>query len=102
MSDISTTADWTDSEWKNFNDWLTGVLQTGVATVIFTKKDGTERVMRCTLDRKLLPPAPVIAEGSDKPARKKSETSIAAYDVDIKDWRSFTLKSVMSVHLSIG
>ena len=31
------------------------ILQSGICTVVFTKKDGTQRTMRCTLNDKYLP-----------------------------------------------
>lgn len=88
---MSITADWTDKDWNKFSKWLKGMLKVDVGTVTFTKKDGTERVMKCTLDPKKLPEAP-ITEG--KKERKVNEDVIAVYDVEAKGWRSFTIKSV--------
>jgi hypothetical protein len=42
-----------------FKKWLRGHLRLGPVTVIFTKKDGTERVMECTTAPSLVP---VVAE----------------------------------------
>jgi len=89
----------TDKDWETFSKWLKNVLKVDVATVTFTKKDGTERIMKCTLDPKLLPPAPVT-EG--KKERKINEDVLAVYDVEAQGWRSFTIKSIKSVNLSIG
>ncbi len=94
---ISTT--FTDKDWDKFGKWLKGILKVGVATITFTKKDGTERVMECTLDPALLPPAPVT-EG--KKERKVNEDVLAVYDVEAQGWRSFTIKSIKSVNLTIG
>ena len=89
---------WTDSDWDKFTEWLNGMLHVSPVTVTFTKKDGTERVMKCTLDPKELPPQPVT-EG--KTERKKSENTMAVYDLEAKGWRSFTIKSVKRVELTI-
>jgi len=94
---ISTT--FTDKDWAKFGKWLKGILKVEVTTVTFTKKDGTERVMKCTLDPKLLPEAPVT-EG--KKPRKVNEDVIAVYDVEAQGWRSFAVKSIKSVNLTIG
>lgn len=95
---ISITEAWTDKDWDNFSKWLKGMLKADVGTVTFTKKDGTERVMKCTLDSKKLPEAP-ITEG--KKMRKVNEDVIAVYDVEAKGWRSFTIKSVKRVVFEI-
>lgn len=68
----------------------------GVITVHFTKKDGTNRVMRCTLlpeyiqdDRQLLQ--------EDKPARAENPDVMAVWDVEANGWRSFRIDSIMGV-----
>lgn len=93
---IETT--WTDGDWDKFTDWLKGMLHVSPVTVTFTKKDGTERVMRCTLDPKELPPQPVT---ENKKERKQSDTSMAVYDLEAKGWRSFVIKSVKRVEITI-
>lgn len=92
------TADWTDSDWNKFRDWLKGMLQVGEMTVTFTKKDGTERVMRCTLKPEDLPK---VELKEDKKERKKSEDSLAVFDLEANGWRSFVIKSVKRVNISI-
>jgi hypothetical protein len=92
------TEDWAENDWATFTTWLKGALYSNEVTVTFTKKDGAERVMKCTLDPAVLPPTPVI-EG--KSERKKSENTIAVYDLETQAWRSFTIKSVKKVTFSI-
>lgn len=94
----ATTKDWTDTDWKKFHDWLHGMLKTSQGTVTFTKKDGTERVMKCTLVPDQLPP--VVVKEDAKP-RKESETSIRVFDLELKEWRSFTTKSVKQINFVI-
>lgn len=105
MSDImptgySPTADWTEDEWAKLAVWLRGVLLQGTAVVTFTKVDGTERVMTCTLNPELLPPV-VIKEATDKPPRKESITSIRVYDTEISEWRSFVTKSIKHIGFTL-
>jgi len=92
------TAEWTDKDWNKFRDWLKGMLKVGEMTITFTKKDGTERVMNCTLNPDQLPPAPVT---ETKKERKVNDDVLAVYDIEAKGWRSFTLKTVIRVQLTI-
>lgn len=78
---------------------LPELLKNNVATVTFTKKDGTERVMKCTLKPDMLPPQVV---NEDKPAKQKSETSIAVYDLEINAWRSISYDTVNSIDLEVA
>lgn len=92
------SSDWSDSEWNEFGEWLRGMLRQNTVTVTFTKSDGTERVMRCTLQSDALPP---ITVGESK-SRKTSTSSIPVWDLDVAGWRSFTLRSVRRVQLELG
>ena len=66
-----------------------------LAYVTFTKADGTERKMYCTLMAEYLPePAPL--EESHVP-RKQNDEALAVWDLDKKAWRSFRLDSVQKV-----
>lgn len=94
-------ANWTDKEWDTFTNWMKGILRTELVTVTFTKKDGTERIMKCTLDPKVLPPAPIV-EGAEKKERKINESTMSVYDVESQGWRSFTIRSVKRVEFTIG
>ena len=90
--------DWTDKDWTKFTEWLTGMLHCGPATVTFTKADGTDRVMKCTLEENKLPKI-VVKEGATP--RKESTTSMRVYDLEKNEWRSFTIKKVKQVNISI-
>jgi hypothetical protein len=72
------------------------MLKTNVITLNFTKKDGTERVMRCTLQPDLLPKVEHKTELKEsKPITE--QTAIPVYDLDNNGWRSFTLNTVKRV-----
>lgn len=63
-----------------------------VCEVIFTKKDGSERLMRCTRDLKRAPHAPI-------PKNENFEDNpdvIRAYDLEAEGWRSFIIANVKS------
>jgi hypothetical protein len=95
---LYTSEHWIQDDWDNFKNTLTTLLSDNEATVCFTKKDGTERVMRCTLNPDLLP-LPKVGESTvaTKPERKKSDTSLAVYDLDANGWRSFIITSIKNV-----
>lgn len=94
------TTNWTDKDWADMRKWLKGVLATHTVKVVFTKKDGSERTMLCTTKADLLPE--VLSE-STEPKRQKKENmdTMSVYDLEKKDWRSFTLKSVKSVSFKL-
>lgn len=80
---------------KKGRQWLTGLLKDSIVEITFTKKDGTERIMKCTLQEKYLPET----VGSE---RKKNEDALAVFDLDMNDWRSFRWDSIKKVQFSIG
>jgi len=76
-------------------EWLTEILQEQSVEIIFTKKDGTERTMKCTLMEKYLPKT----VSSDRP---RNEEVLAVYDLEKEGWRSFRWDSIKEVHFSLG
>jgi hypothetical protein len=86
--------DWDSIQWECFKNWIVNTLYNTKVTITFTKKDGTERVMQCTLKPNLLPKKEVK---EDKAPRKQSEHTVVVYDLEAEAWRSFTLKSVKRV-----
>lgn len=91
----------TEKDWEAFGPWLKDTLKLGTVTVTFTKKDGTERIMNCTLNPDMLPPTP-ISEGTESKRKKATNDNIiAVYDLEAKAWRSFTLRSVNRVEFTM-
>ena len=80
--------------------WLRDLLRTNIVEVIFTKSDGTERKLKCTLKADKLP---VKEEsGDDTPKRKKSNPDlVSVYDVENNGWRSFRFDSIKSVEFNL-
>jgi hypothetical protein len=93
------TPDWSGSEWNTFRDWLKSMLRVGPATVTFTKKDGTERVMKCTLVPDQLPAVEIKEDKA--PRKQKTEDVLAVYDVEANGWRSFTIRAVKRVEFTL-
>ena len=73
--------------------WLINLLTQETVAIAFIKKDGTERSMRCTLNMEVIP--------KDKHPKSKSSTdlkdSLAVYDTDKEEWRSFRWDSITSI-----
>jgi hypothetical protein len=95
----SPTPNWTDKDWDAFKAWISGVLKENVATITFMKKDGTERVMKCTLNPTFLP---LVESKQDQKEKSKSDTSLAVYDTEVKEWRSFVIKNVRTFQFTQG
>ncbi len=77
------------------------MLQNDVATVTFTKADGTERVMECTLLQEVLservPATETLSAKSEKKTKAPNPDTIAVYDIPSDGWRSFRLDAVKSI-----
>ena len=85
---------WTDEGVELFFDRIKEMLRNQELTITFTKKDGTDRVMRCTLDPNKLP----IKENTETNSQRKTNNeTMAVFDLEAQGWRSFTKKSVKSI-----
>ena len=79
------------SEGNKFDiDWIVSCLKENVCEVKFIKKNGDERVMKCTLHPKYLP----ITETVTEETKSKNGESISVWDTEVNGWRSFRLDSV--------
>ena len=75
-------------------EWLLGLLRDSEVTVKFTKKDGSERKMLCTLAENKIP-----SEKSPKNLGKtKSDEALAVFDLEKQSWRSFRFDSVKEIN----
>lgn len=74
---------------------LKNLLSEHVLIVTFTKKDGTERVMECTLKPDLLPIQDENTEPKDKTRIENAEV-IQVYDLENAGWRPFRVESMLT------
>ena len=88
MSEINT---------KEGRKWLREMLQSQEMTVFFTKKDGTERKLRCTLAESKIPQEK-LPKNSGK---SKSGDALSVFDVEKDAWRSFRWDSVTKIEFDI-
>ena len=104
MTIMTPDQNWTDEEWNNFRSEVKDVLVKDLVEVTFTKVNGDERVMTCTLqpDTLQLLPKGVVKEGEEKKERvfKNPERSLAVYDTKAEGWRSFLIRNITSINTS--
>lgn len=91
-----------EQEIEAFKSWTLGVLHDENITdlcVTFTKKDGTERAMYCTLVEGRIP-----AEQTPKNSIATAPTSgsaVRVFDTEKSEWRSFRWESLIKVEFSL-
>lgn len=67
-------------------------LTENVCVVIFTKVNGEERSMPCTLRPDMLPPQEV-----KESTKKVNEDVVSVWVTDIDQWRSFRVENLLSL-----
>ena len=95
---------------EQIREWVRGLLTNTAITVTFTKADGTDREMLCTLDHSRIPvsvakpvpttsTAPVdgIVRESKKPRKAPDPHSIRVFDLEKQEWRSFRFERLRKV-----
>jgi len=101
-----------DAGKEQIREWVKGLLVNSEITVTFTKADGTDREMLCTLDRNRIPAkpemlttstAPVdgIVRESKKPRKEPDPHSVRVYDLEKQEWRSFRFDRLQKVSAEI-
>lgn len=110
-----TIDEWNDEQWLTFKSWLKNILYTNIVEVIFTKTDGSERRMNCTLRGDLIKVKPVVFPDTEiysaeetipisKPFRKPpkvSEGTLRVFDLDLGEWRSFRVRNIKNIYTLI-
>jgi hypothetical protein len=88
-----------------FKTWLKGLLVDEHAKnlcVVFTKKDGTERELFCTLVEGRIPAdKQPKAQEAGSTARVFSDDSARVFDTQKQEWRSFRWDSVKRVMVDL-
>lgn len=90
-------------------DWVKSLLNTQEITVQFTKADGTDRDMKCTLNWDLIPakevkttmgPVDGVVKESAKPRHALKEPDpavIKVFDLEAQAWRSFRMDRLKKI-----
>ena len=76
----------------SFGSDLREQLKSNVMEVKFTKVNGEERIMDCTLQEHMIP-------ATDANKRKQNEDVLPVFDINKGEWRSFRLDSIINVEL---
>jgi hypothetical protein len=74
-------------------------LRSGVCRVVFTKVNGEERDMRCTLVRDMIPNDYAPKTTHDDDAVQPSLDVIRVFDLNAGGWRSFKVANVTKFEL---
>lgn len=98
-----------EQEFAQFKTWLKEHLSAGEVKLVFTKKDGTDREMKCTTNIDLVPQE-IHETNTDNPIdfpkpkkeKKVNEDVMPVYDLEAQGWRSFRWDSVKEVKITIG
>ena len=82
-------------------DDMVDALRSGMCKVTFTKKDGTTRVMPCTLNFDLIPDEhkPKGGEDSVMEGVERTISAIRVYAPESDGWRSFIVDNVQSFEI---
>jgi len=85
---------WIDA-WQADVNLLRDVLEKGLTvSAIFTKQDGTERVIHCTQNSDFIPKDKIPASVS---SRNKDPYLFTVFDVVKQEWRSFKAQSLKKI-----
>jgi len=111
-SSAGTVSEWNDEQWANFKYWLKNLLHNEIVELVFIKSDGTQRVMKCTLDALILTSGVMLLEekrvsksettGQSEPKKsrpkpRENKENITVWDVEAEDWRSFKVRSLTNI-----
>ena len=88
---------WSEDEKEVFRKWLISHLKYGPVTVYFTKKDGTERKMDCTLKEENI----VQYEKKTERVKTLNEETCPVFDLEKNEWRSFRYDAITKVEFTI-
>lgn len=82
-----------------YREWMKSVLAATRTTVVFTKADGTDRTMVCTLSE-AEGAKYSVTESTNK--RKPNEDVCVVWDCEVGGWRSFRWDRIKGVKFNIG
>ena len=66
-------------------------------TVTFTKVNGDERVMTCTLLSEHIPNAPIT--NGEVVVKETTSNTVSVWDINANGWRSFRVENVKSISM---
>jgi hypothetical protein len=94
-----------EKEFEDFKKWTLGLLhdenlKSGLC-VTFTKKDGSERKMQCTLIESKIPADKRPKGTSESENTSTVGSAVRVFDTEVGEWRSFRWDSVTKVEFDL-
>lgn len=77
---------------------LIDMLRNNIVTVTFTKVNGEERTMKCTLMAEYVPNAPT--NNGQMLLQESEAKTLSVWDTEVNGWRSFRVENIKSI--SVG
>jgi len=96
-----------EKEFETFKTWTYGLLKDKNVEdlcITFTKKDGTERAMQCTLVSSRIPTdkQPKTSVGLEEETNSQiNGSAVRVFDTEKQEWRSFRWDSVTKVSFEL-
>lgn len=78
-----------------FKSNIQNLLRAWEAKITFTKKDGTERVMHCTLKEGVVVPH----EKTTDRVKQPKDDMLAVWDIEAQGWRTVTIPNITVVEI---
>ena len=96
----------TDKEFEEFKTFTLGLLHDQSAKdlcVTFTKKDGSERKMFCTLVESKIPAdkQPKSQTSDSEVVKNGDGSAVRVFDTEKSEWRSFRWDSVVKLEVTV-
>jgi hypothetical protein len=79
----------------NFKSNIQNLLRTWEAKITFTKKDGTERVMHCTLKEGVVVPH----EKTTDRVKQPKDDLLSVWDIEAQGWRTVNVPTISVVEI---
>lgn len=94
-----------EKEFEEFKTWTLGLLhdenlKSGLC-VTFTKKDGSERNMQCTLTESKIPADKRPKGTNESETASTVGSAVRVFDTEKQEWRSFRWDSVTKVSFDL-
>jgi hypothetical protein len=100
MKEIEMTSENRVFKTNEDKEWLRVLLHEREVSVSFTKKDGTERKMICTLSENKIP-AGLAPKGTKKTEKTEIGEALAVFDLEKSQWRSFRFDSIKEIRFDL-
>lgn len=81
-------------------DWLVDMLKQNIVTVTFSKRNGEERVMQCTLQPRMIRES-LGDKYKEEFVSTASGNACTVWDINARGWRSFIWSNIKQIHFTL-